>query len=170
MKTSPLWMQPHVRQVVAWAASLDPRQRRPASEPEPIDRSLLSRISLAPPPRGGRSPAEYVYAPEPEAAAPRAAGGPGEPHELGERFYEVHETVAGRGVVRHSSASLFGATDYAFELHEARGVDVEVVRVRGVARDSVLRFGREHAAEAADPTTSPLDVFGHPVTRRQPPP
>jgi hypothetical protein len=141
---------------------------RPHEEPEdetPGD-NLLSRISLAPPPPPvGRSSASYVYEPEPELIDALEEE-PEEPRESGERFYEVCETVAGRSVVRHSSPSLFGATDYALELHtRSRGNEIEVVRVRGDARENVLRFSGDRPPEGSESAKSLLDLFGYQVTR-----
>jgi hypothetical protein len=139
----------------------------PHEEPEdetPGD-NLLSRISLAPPPPPvGRSSASYIYEPDPKPAGALEEE-PDEPQESDERFYEVCETVAGRSVVRYSSPSLFGATDYALELHtRSRGTDVEVLRVRGGVRDSVLRFSRDRPPEGSDSAKSLVDLFGYPVT------
>ena len=113
------------------------RRLHPALVPRPEDdapsNNLLSRISLATPPlRVGRSSASYIYEPAPEPEFVEANDEePDEPQESGERFYEVCETVAGRSLVRHSSPSLFGATDYALELHtRSRGAGIEVLRVR----------------------------------------
>jgi hypothetical protein len=142
---------------------------RPHEEPEdetPGD-SLLSRISLAPPPPPvGRSSASYIYEPEPEPDFVDALEEePGDVQESGERFYEVCETVAGRSLVRHSSPSLFGATDYALELHmRSRGTEIEVVRVRGDERENVLRFSRDRQPEGSESAKSLLDLFGYPVT------
>jgi len=153
---------------------------RPAAAPapalltheEPEDETpgdnLLSRISLAPPPPPvGRSSASYIYEPDPEPELAEALEEePDEPRESDERFYEVCETVAGRSLVRHSSPSLFGAADYALEFHmRSRGTDIEVVRVRGDARENVLRFSRDRPPEGSEPAKSLLDVFGYPVTR-----
>ena len=72
----------------------------------------------------------------------------------------------GRTTVRHASPSLFGATDYALELHlRTRGSDIEVLRVRGDARESVLRFSRDRPPEGAAAAKSLLELFGYPVTR-----
>jgi hypothetical protein len=149
----------------------------PAAPPdlaEPEDEpgeSLLSRISLAPPPPPvGRSSASYVYeppvatAPEPEPE-PRYEQEPEAPQELAERFYEVCESVDGDTVVRHASPSLFGATDYALELHVRSRGEIEVVRVRGAARENVLRFTRDRPPEGSANAKSLLDLFGYPVTR-----
>ena len=143
----------------------------PVEEPEEEDtESLLSRLSLAPPPPPvGRTSTSYVY--EPEAAPepePLYEGDPGdEPEEeLDARCYEVCETVAGRCLVRHTSPSLFGATDYALDLHvRSPGTDIEVVRVRGDARESVLRFSHHHPPEGTASAKSLLELFGYPVTR-----
>ena len=128
---------------------------------------LLSRISLATPPlRVGRSSGSYIYEPTPEPEFVEANDEePDEPQESGERFYEVCETVAGRSLVRHSSPSLFGATDYALELHmRSRGAGIEVLRVRDDVRESVVRFSGD-PPEGSESAKSPLDVFGYPVTR-----
>jgi hypothetical protein len=141
----------------------------PHEEPEdetPGD-NLLSRISLAlPPPPVGRSSASYIYEPEPELVDALEEEPEEETRESGERSYEVCETVAGQSVVRHSGPSLFGATDCALELHvRSRGGEIEVLRVRGRARESVLRFSRDRPPEGSDSAKSLLDLFGYPVTR-----
>jgi hypothetical protein len=145
-----------------------PLREEPGEEDDTPGDNLLSRISLAPPPPPvGRSSASYIYAPEPEPALEEPAEEErDEPQEAGERFYEVCEIVAGRSVVRHSSPSLFGATDYALELHvRSRGSEIEVVRVRGSARERVLTFSRDRPPEGSETAKSLLDLFGYPVTR-----
>ena len=136
--------------------------------------NLLSKLTLAPrPPPVGRTTASYVYEPEPEFEyeyEPDPDPAEDEPEEetreLGERSYEVCETVGGRIVVRHTSPSLFGATDYALELHlRTQRSEIEVVRVRDGARESVLRFSRDRPPEGAASAKSLLELFGYPVTR-----
>ena len=157
---------------VLYGAVRTQRRLHPALVPRPEDdapsNKLLSRISLATPPlRVGRSSASYIYEPTPEPEFVEANDEePDEPQESGERFYEVCETVAGRSLVRHSSPSLFGATDYALELHtRSRGAGIEVLRVRDDVRESVVRFSGDRPPEGSESAKSPLDVFGYPVTR-----
>ena len=142
------------------------------ADDEPEEESLLSRLSLAPPPPPvGRSTAAYVYEPEPdpEPVVEEEYDDDDDDEEsldLRDRYYEVCETVAGRSLVRHTSPSLFGATDFALELHtSARDTELEVVRIRGEQRESVLRFSRDRPPEGAESAKSLLDLFGYPVTR-----
>jgi hypothetical protein len=130
----------------------------PESEHEVPGESLLARISLVPPaPPVGRSGAGYVY--DPAHAPPSPA-----PHAVCR--YEVSESFRDRRTVRHSSPSLFAATDYALELHVVSGGrDVEVERVEGDARQSVLRFTRERPPEGADSALALLELFGYEAGR-----
>jgi hypothetical protein len=86
--------------------------------------------------------------------------------ELGERVYEVCQVVDGRRVVRHTTTSLFGATDFALDL-QARSHDgeIELLRARGETREPVLRLGHLRAADGSEAAASLLDLFGYPVTR-----
>jgi hypothetical protein len=137
------------------------RRLAPESEPqhEVPGESLLARISLVPPaPPIGRSGAAYVY--DPTRAPPM-------PVAYAACRYEVSETFRGHRTVRHSSPSLLGATDYALELHVVSGGrDVEVVRVEGDERQSVLRFTRESPPEGADSALALLELFGLPDAGR----
>ena len=154
--------------VVPRQAPPPPRVEEPVEdEEEPEVESLLSRLSLAPPPPPvGRTSASYVYEPDPEPEREPFSDEPEEERDLSDRVYEVCETVAGRTLVRHTSPSLFGATDYALDLHvHSNGTDIEVVRVRGDARERVLRFSGNRPPEGAASAKSLLELFGYPVTR-----
>jgi hypothetical protein len=130
--------------------------------------SLLTKLTLTPPPPPvGRTTASYVYEP-PEVEPERIPldDPPDDEVDLGDRSYEVVETLDSRPIVRHTSPSLFGATDYALELHlRTRGTEIEVVRLRGDTRESVLRFSRDRPPEGAQSAKSLLELFGYPVGR-----
>jgi hypothetical protein len=167
MRISFRQVQPLARQFFEWVAA-PPAPNRHEVDDEPDGENLLARLSFAPPPPPvGRTSASYAYKPEPEPE-PKPLYDDEEPEELDARYYEVCETVAGRSRVRHTSPSLFGATDYALDLH-VRARDT-VVRVRGDARESVLRFTRDRPPESADSTKSLLELFGYQVTRWKGPP
>jgi hypothetical protein len=124
------------------------------SEPDEPGENLLARMSLAPPPPPvGRSSAAYVY----EAGRDR---GRSAREQQRERRYDVCEHTAAGAVVRHSSPSLFGATDRALEVHRASGGhDVEVVRVDGEKRTTVLRVSGGRAPEGDDAAKAAVDIL-----------
>lgn len=152
---------------VFFAAVKTQRRLRTTERPIEPGENLLSRISLAtsPPPVGRMSAAyvcesqsERVYEPLVYEEPPVV-----EAEEVGERVYEVCQVVDGRRLVRHTSTSLFGATDFALELQErSHGAEIELLRTRGETREAVLRLGR--AAQASEAATSLLGLFAYPRT------